>query len=134
MATATTDVSALSGNIWTGSFWKGAGERAVKTFAQAFLATFGISTTIEVTGATLTAETWALAGLSGLAAAALSVVMSLANPSFVAGSPVALVVDIPAVAGPGVAAAEIVPEGEGAHRASPVDSLAAEVEAARAKA
>lgn len=143
IATSATVSNNPTGSIWSKSFWKGAGERAVKTFAQAFLAVFGVGTTIQVTGSTLNADTWALAALSGAAAAVLSVVMSVANPQFVAGAhEVEIVHDIVpeptegfgvAVAGPDVKV-EVSSTG-GAHADTPsAESLEAEVAAIAARA
>lgn len=66
-------------SIWSGPFWRGAGERAVKTFAQ---------TEVTLIGANLLPVVelpwYALLG-SGLTAAILSVLTSLINPRFTAG-------------------------------------------------
>lgn len=101
-----------STSMWTKAFWKGAGERAIKTFAQSFLSVFGVGTVVEVTGSTLNTDTWLLALVSGAAAAALSVVMSVANPTFTAGDVVAEPFTAPAPE------AALVPAGDGSHRAS----------------
>lgn len=76
--------------IWTTAFWKGAGERAVKTFLQVFVPTF-----LAALGATAEGvlDAWAapwlvaLQSASGLAlgATAISLLMSLGNAEFTAG-------------------------------------------------
>lgn len=125
MAVATT--LPAGSTLWTKPFWKGAVERAIKTFAQAFLAVFGVGTAVEVTGSTLNAETWYLAAISGAAAAVLSLVMSLANTDFVAGTTAS--VSAPAAVGLVAPAPEAIaiPDGDGEHRAAPAGSTAVPV-------
>lgn len=73
--------------IWTKAFWKGAAERAIKTLAQ----TLGGYLVVGVTGILDLDWTGALsvAGASALA----SVLTSIANPEFVAGKTVEVVVE-----------------------------------------
>ncbi len=66
---------------WTKAFWSGAAERAVKTFAQAAVA----FVTADVVGL-VDLDFGALASVAGLAAF-VSLLTSVANPEFVAGSP-----------------------------------------------
>lgn len=101
-------------SIWSKAFWQGAGERAIKTFAQSFIAVFGVGTAADLTGTTLSAETWLLALVSGAAAAALSVVMSIANPGFTAGETALAAGAVPYAPMPEGVAIE---EGTGSHRA-----------------
>ena len=101
--------------IWSKAFWQGAAERAIKTFAQAFIAVFGVGTTVEVTGSTLNTDTWLLALVSGAAAAALSVAMSIASPGFTAGETALAAGAVPYAPLPEAAT---VPDGTGAHRAT----------------
>lgn len=98
-------------SIWSKPFWQGAAERAIKTFAQAFIAVFGVGTTVEVTGSTLNTDTWVLALVSGGAAAVLSVVMSLASPAFTAGEKANVPLSAPQPEG------VVIPDGDGVHRA-----------------
>ena len=67
--------------IFTAAFWKGAGERAIKTTAQSAIAVL----TADVTG--LLDVNWvvtaSVAGLAGL----VSVLTSIASPEFVSGKP-----------------------------------------------
>lgn len=73
--------------IWTVSFWKGVGERAIKTFAQALVALIAAGTIgfLDVDWLTVLS----VAGLTTLA----SVLTSIGSADFVAGEPkVALVV------------------------------------------
>ena len=100
--------------MWSKAFWQGAGERAIKTFAQAFLAVFGVGTTVEVTGSTLNTDTWLLALVSGAAAAVLSVMMSIASPGFTAGETALAAGAVPYAPLPEAA---VVPDGTGEHRA-----------------
>lgn len=100
--------------IWSKAFWQGAGERAVKTFAQAFVAVFGVGTAVEVGGVTLSGETWLLALVSGLAAAFLSVCTSIASPGFTAGETALAAGATPSAPMP---EAVDVPDGTGEHRA-----------------
>lgn len=100
--------------IWSKAFWQGAGERAIKTFAQAFIAVFGVGTTVEVTGSTLNTDTWVLALMSGAAAAVLSVIMSVASPGFTAGGTALAAGAVPYAPIPETA---VVPDGTGVHRA-----------------
>lgn len=103
--------------IWSKAFWQGAGERAIKTFAQAFIAVFGVGTVADVGGVTLSAETWLLALVSGLAAAFLSVCMSVASPGFTAGETALAAGAVPYAPVPDAAAG--IPDGTGEHRAEP---------------
>ena len=68
-------------------FWKGAGERAGKTFLQVGVATLGISATATYSGEQALALPWETALVTALLAALLSLVTSLLNPSFTAGTP-----------------------------------------------
>lgn len=78
--------------IWTKAFWKGAGERALKTFIQVFVPTAMAALGATSTG-TLDAWTapWLVAAqtASGLAlgATVISLLMSLGNAEFVSGQP-----------------------------------------------
>lgn len=72
--------------IWTVAFWKGAGERAIKTFAQTLAAYFVIGTT------GLLAVDWLTALSVSAAAAVASVLTSVGNAGFVAGGPDTVVV------------------------------------------
>lgn len=67
-------------------FWKGAGERAGKTFLQVGVATLGISATATYTGEQALHLPWETALVTALLAALLSIVTSLLNPSFTAGT------------------------------------------------
>lgn len=67
--------------MWTVAFWKNAGERAIKTFAQAFGAAVG-SDVIGVTDLD-----WATVASVSLMAAILSVMFSIANPDYIASGP-----------------------------------------------
>ena len=67
------------------AFWKGAGERAGKTFLQVGIATLGISAGAVYSGETALRLPWETALVTALLAALLSVVTSLLNPSFTAG-------------------------------------------------
>lgn len=75
--------------IWTSQFWKGAGERAIKTFFQTFVAVVIAGVGAEAVGvsAGLGDVTWTAA----LSVAGLSTVLSLAtsigNADFAAGQP-----------------------------------------------
>lgn len=67
--------------IWTIAFWKGAGERALKTFAQALAAL------IVGNGIGLLDVQWgSVLSVAGLALVA-SVLTSIGNADFVAGAP-----------------------------------------------
>lgn len=83
--------------IWTLAFWKGAGERALKTAAQTFLAVVGVNgvgTTLGFTDINWTGDL-SIAGV----ATVLSLITSLGNASFTAGTPSApsVVVSVPSV-------------------------------------
>lgn len=66
--------------IWTKAFWKGTAERAIKTAAQTFVALVGAGTlgVLDVD--------WAGTGSVVLMAGILSVVTSIGNGDFVAGT------------------------------------------------
>lgn len=63
--------------IWTKDFWKGAAERAIKTFAQTIVATIGVLAVGDLAG--FEAINWiTVASVSGVAAV-LSIFTSIAN-------------------------------------------------------
>lgn len=66
--------------MWTLSFWKGASERAIKTFFQTAVALIGVATTVE-------AVDWKVVVSGAGLAALVSVFTSLANVDFVKGEP-----------------------------------------------
>lgn len=68
--------------IWTTAFWKGASERAIKTFAQTLAAYFVIGTT------GLLDVDWVTALSVSGAATLASVLTSIGNADFTAGEPV----------------------------------------------
>ena len=74
--------------IWSVSFWRGAGERAVKTFAQALVAVIGVG------AVGLLDVDWIGALSAALLATVVSVLTSIGNADFTAGAtPVVLEVD-----------------------------------------
>ena len=75
--------------IWTTAFWKGASERAIKTFAQTLAAYFVIGTT-----GLLDVEWVTALSVSGAAALA-SVLTSIGNADFTAGIPTTVVAEDP---------------------------------------
>ena len=74
-------------------FWKGAGERAAKTFAQAAIATLGLTAGATYTGADFLALPWETALITAAVATVLSFLTSLTNASFTAGSGISPMVD-----------------------------------------
>ena len=66
--------------IWTLAFWKGAGERAIKTAAQTAIGLMGTSALIEQVPWTVVASGTAMAVV-------LSLITSIGNASFTAGVP-----------------------------------------------
>ena len=73
--------------MWTIAFWKGAGERAVKTFLQTFVAVAITGVGAEAIGATagLLDIAWLDAASVALVATILSVGTSVGNADFTAG-------------------------------------------------
>ena len=72
--------------IWTAAFWRGAGERAIKTFVQTFAAVLflgGLSQVVSPSEAL--AMPWASSLVTGALAALLSLLTSLGNAEFTAG-------------------------------------------------
>lgn len=63
-----------TGSIWTGAFWKAAAERAISTFAQAFI---GAGLVINLTDLDATGNSLLAAGSIGLTSAILSVIKSV---------------------------------------------------------
>lgn len=75
--------------ITTKAFWKGAFERAVKTFAQAFVAVLTLSVGSElVPSVGLEGVPWLEALSIAAMATVLSVMTSIGNADFTAGVPV----------------------------------------------
>lgn len=66
--------------MFTKEFWKGAGERAIKTFFQTFVALIGTTAVI------VQEVDWMLVLSGSVLATILSVATSLANPDFTAGN------------------------------------------------
>ena len=74
--------------IWSVSFWRGAGERAVKTFAQALVAVIGVG------AVGLLDVDWIGALSAALLATVVSVLTSIGNADFTSGqTPVVIEVD-----------------------------------------
>ena len=76
--------------IWTAAFWKGAGERSLKTFIQTFTATqlAALTGALSAWDVAWTTTVWSSVGV-GLLAAVLSLLMSMGNADFTAGPPLA---------------------------------------------
>ena len=76
--------------IWTAAFWKGAGERALKTFIQTFTATqlAALTGALSAWDVAWTTTVWSSVGV-GLLAAVLSLLMSMGNAEFTSGTPLA---------------------------------------------
>lgn len=66
--------------IWTAQFWKGAGERAIKTFFQTFVALVGTTAVI------VQEVDWTLTVSGSVLATILSVATSIGNAEFTAGT------------------------------------------------
>jgi hypothetical protein len=64
--------------IWTAVFWKGAGERAIKTFFQSFVALIGTAQLIQ-------AVDWKVVLSGSLLASILSLATSFGNADFTSG-------------------------------------------------
>jgi len=73
--------------MWTIAFWKGAGERAVKTFLQTFVAVAIAGVGADAIGATagILDIAWVDAASVALVATILSVATSIGNADFTAG-------------------------------------------------
>lgn len=63
--------------MWTADFWKGAGERALKTFLQTFVAVVVAGVGAEAVG--VTAGLLDVSWLDALSVAALATVLSIAT-------------------------------------------------------
>lgn len=73
--------------IWTVAFWKGLGERSIKTFAQTFVAVAILGLGVDAMGTTarLTDVLWLNALSVAALATLLSALTSIGNADFVAG-------------------------------------------------
>jgi len=71
--------------IWTKAFWKGAGERAIKTSAQTFAAVFSLQVLDIITPANAGQLPWATAAITAGVAGMLSLMTSIGNADFTAG-------------------------------------------------
>lgn len=65
--------------MWTASFWKGAGERAIKTFFQTFVALIGTSAVL------VQDVNWLMIVSGSVLATILSVATSIGNADFTTG-------------------------------------------------
>lgn len=65
--------------LWTTAFWRGAGERAIKTFAQTFVALYG------ATLLPIVELPWPVLLGTSATAALLSIATSIGNADFTAG-------------------------------------------------
>lgn len=65
--------------MWTASFWKGAGERAIKTFFQTFVALIGTSAVL------VQDANWLMIVSGSVLATILSLATSIGNADFTAG-------------------------------------------------
>jgi hypothetical protein len=74
--------------LWTKEFWKGAGERAIKTFFQSFVAILGTSAVV------LQDVDWLFVASGATLATILSLATSIGNADFTAGTPTAVVYEI----------------------------------------
>ena len=74
--------------IWTAAFWKSAGERSLKTFIQTFTATqlAALTGALSAWDVAWSNTVWSSVGV-GLLAAVLSLLMSMGNADFTAGTP-----------------------------------------------
>lgn len=65
--------------MWTASFWKGAGERAIKTFFQTFVALIGTSAVL------VQDVNWLMIVSGSVLATILSLATSIGNADFTSG-------------------------------------------------
>ncbi|MEH1508415.1 holin [Cutibacterium avidum] len=75
------------------AFWKGACERAIKTFIQTFIAVLGVTAGAVYTADTFIGLPWSSALITALVATILSVATSLGAVEFVTGNPSAAPVE-----------------------------------------
>lgn len=105
-------------SIFSRAFWKGAGERAAKTFAQAivglpiFFGATGSGSVADLPQEVYQLETVKAALLGAAILALLSIFTSIANPTFVAGENANPPLDAPMPEGVAI------PAGTGEHRAT----------------
>jgi hypothetical protein len=78
--------------LWTSTFWKGAGERAVKTFFQSLVALIGTAQLIQ-------SVDWKVVASGSLLASLLSLATSIGNANFTAGPSVPAQSGVPAPSG-----------------------------------
>lgn len=72
--------------MWTKAFWKGLGERAIKTFFQAGVAAVVTGGAEAVAGQGVESVNWLSVGSVALLATILSVATSIGNADFTAGT------------------------------------------------
>jgi hypothetical protein len=84
--------------IWTLAFWKGAGERAIKTAAQTFVAIVGVTGVGSTLGLGDVPWTTDLS-VTGVAVI-LSLVTSIGSADFTSGPPAAIVTPVDALDSP----------------------------------